>query len=414
MGVMSDADVQVIAITGWTHGGEGVGRLEDGRAVFVAGAIPGETVRADVAIKQKRFARANLLEVLEPSPHRVAPACSCPGCVLSYIDPAHQLELKRRTIVEQVERIGKIANPTVHEVLTPAVWPEGYRATARVVLTEDGRIGFSANKRNEIVPIDRCATFTPSLLKLVEAMDGHWAGAEMLRLLASEDEWLVEVFPGDGGLPSAPDGDFTYAINTVGQPAVLRGSGHVTFTISPASTDPFTLRASAGSFFQSGPAPAAALVDEVLKAAAVEPGDEVVDLYAGVGLFTVPLARVAGHVTSVESSQSATDDAVVNLDGTSVTVYHDDCTAWLEAGHCPEGAVVVLDPPRAGAGDEAIKLLAATQPKRVVHVACDVAALARDLASWTAAGYQLAHITPVDMFAHTAHIEAVALLVPTA
>lgn len=412
MGEMTSTDVQIIEITGWTHGGEGVGRLGDGRAVFVGGTIPGETVRADVAIKQKRFARANLIEVLEASPHRVTPACACPGCVLSYIEPTHQLVLKQRTIVEQVERIGKIANPTVHHPITPTVWPDGYRATARVVLTEDGRIGFSANKSNVIVPIDRCATFTPSLLKLVEAMDGHWAGAEMLRLLATDDDWLVEVFPGDGGLPSAPDGDFTYAIVTVGQPAVLRGSGHVTVTITPQSVEPFDLRVSAGSFFQSGPAPAATLVDVVLAAAQVQPGDEVVDLYAGVGLFTVPLARLAGHVTSVESSQTATDDAVVNLDGTSVTVYHDDCTAWLAAGHCPEGAVVVLDPPRSGAGDETIQRLAATHPKRVVHVACDVAALARDLASWTKAGYELNRITPVDMFAHTAHIEAVAVLTP--
>lgn len=412
MGAMSDADIQLIEITGWTHGGEGVGRLEDGRAVFVAGTIPGETVRADVAIKQKRFARANLVEVLEASPHRVAPACTCPGCILSYIEPAHQLELKQRTVVEQVERIGKIPNPTVKAPITPAVWPNGYRATARMVLTPEGRIGFSANKSNKIVPIDRCVTFTPSLLKLVESMDGHWAGAEMLRLLATDTEQLVEVFPGDGGLPSAPDGDFTYAIVTVGQPAVLRGSGHVTFSISPQGTAPFDLRVSAGSFFQSGPVPAATLVDEVLAAADVQPGDEVVDLYAGVGLFTVPLARLAGHVTSVESSQTATDDAVANLAGTSVTVYHDDCTAWLAAGHCPNDAVVILDPPRAGAGDETIKLLAATNPKRVVHVACDVAALARDLAAWQAAGYHLNHITPVDMFAHTAHIEAVALITP--
>lgn len=413
MDVMSSADIQTIEITGWTHGGEGVGRLDDGLAVFVAGTIPGETVRADVAIKQKRFARANLVEVLQASPHRVAPACTCPGCLLSYIEPAHQLELKRRTIIEQVERIGKLTNPTVHDPVIPAIWPNEYRATARVVLTPDGHIGFSANKSNEIVPIDRCVTFTPSLLKLTEAMDGHWAGAQMLRLLATDDEWLVEVFPGEGGLPSAPNDDFTYAIVTVGQPAVLRGSGHVTFTISPESTVPFDLRVSAGSFFQSGPVPAAKLVDVVLAAADVQPGDEVIDLYAGVGLFTVPLARLAGHVTSVESSQTATDDAVVNLGGTSVTVYHDDCTPWLEAGHCPEGAVVILDPPRAGAGDKIIKLLAATTPKRVVHVACDVAALARDLAAWATVGYRLKSITPVDMFAHTAHIEAVALLTPT-
>lgn len=410
MGPMTDADIQEIDITGWTHGGEGVGRLDDGRAVFVAGTIPGERVRADVAIKQKRFARATLLEVLTPSPHRVAPACACPGCILSYIAPAHQLELKRRTIVEQVERIGHIKNPNVLDPITPPIWPNGYRATARVVLTEDGRIGFSKNRSNEIVPIDRCATFTPSLLALVEAMDGHWAGAEMLRLLATENEHLVEVYPGDGGLPSAPEGDFTYAIVTVGTPALMRGEGHVTFTISPTTTQPYDLRVSAGSFFQSGPVPAATLVDTVLNAAQVDPSDEVVDLYAGVGLFTLPLARLGAHVTSVESSQTATDDAVENLAGTSVTVYHDDCTAWLQAGHCPQEAVVILDPPRAGAGDETIQLLAATNPKRVIHVACDVAALARDLASWAKAGYQLESITPVDMFAHTAHIEAVALL----
>ncbi|WP_336249044.1 class I SAM-dependent RNA methyltransferase [Stomatohabitans albus] len=407
---MTNADIQDIEITGWTHGGEGVGHLNDGRAVFVAGTIPGETVRADVTVKQKRFARANLVDVLESSPHRVAPACTCPGCVLSYIDPNHQLALKRRTIIEQVERIGHIADPPVDQPVTPTAWPTGYRATARVVLTDDGRIGFSANKSHEIVPIDRCVTFTPSLLRLVETMDGHWAGAEMLRLLATDTEHLVEVYPGEGGLPSAPDGDYTYAIVTVGEPAIMRGSGHVTMPISPSSVPPFALQVSAGSFFQSGPSPAATLVDVVLEAAQVQPDDDVVDLYAGVGLFTLPLARLARHVTSVESSQTATDDAVANLADTSVTVYHDDCTDWLKNGYCPPGAVVVLDPPRSGAGDETIQLLAATSPQRVVHVACDVAALARDLASWVKAGYHLERITPVDMFAHTAHIEAVATL----
>lgn len=406
-------DEQTVTITGFTHGGEGVGHLEDGRAVFIAGTIPGETVRCDVTIKQKRFARAKLMEVLEASPFRVPEQCSCPGCLLAFIDPVHQLELKAQVIREQVERIGHIKNPNVLVPVTPTLWPTGYRATARVVLTEDGRIGFSENKSHTIVPIERCATFSPELTAFAKAMDGAWAGAQMLRLLSSETGNLVEVFPGDGGLPSAPDGDFTYAINTVGNPAVLRGDGHVTFTIAPITTDPYTLQVSAGSFFQSGPSPAATLVDTVLTLAAIEAEDEVLDLYAGVGLFTIPAARQAKHVISVENSHTATDDAMVNLAGTRVTVYHQDCLTWLQEGLCPSGTVTILDPPRAGAGEETIALLAQTQPKRVVHIACDVAALARDLASWVKAGYELVSITPVDMFAQSAHIEAVALLVPT-
>jgi tRNA/tmRNA/rRNA uracil-C5-methylase (TrmA/RlmC/RlmD family) len=409
-----------IELHGWAHGGEAVGRLPDGRACFVAGALPGEAVRVAVRTLHKRHATADLLEVVRPSPHRVVPPCPyvprCGGCQLQHADPAHQLELKVRVVTEQLQRIGRIPDPPVRGIAAPpGGWPAGYRAWARMAVAPDGRLGFRRARSHEVEPIDRCLLLTEAAQALRDAAGDRWAGAEEVALMAGEDAGVVTAhLPGAaGGGPdpsaTAPAGAFGVAVRRGRDVVVRREPGAVAMTVDGAR-----VQASAGTFFQAGPAAAELLVRTVVAAADVRPGDRVLDLYAGVGLLGTALARRGARVVAVESNPAATADAVVNARGLDVDVRTGDVAAAL-AGMAPGDVdVIVLDPPRTGARADVCTAVAATGPRRIVHVACDPAALARDVRSLIDLGHDLVAVDVLDLFGHTAHVEAVATLVPTA
>lgn len=360
-----------ITLHGWAHGGEAVGRLADGRAVFVGYAIPGETVRVAVTESRKSWARARLVEVVEASPDRVEPPCPyfgpdrCGGCRLQHIAQPRQSELVRRVLVEQLERIGRIPDPPVEPTVEAGAY--GYRTRARFAVDDRGHLGFRRAGSHEIVPIDRC------LLLDAETQ-------------AARDE-AGEAAPG-------------VAEVEVRGTDVERVGG-------------FSFRVSPGSFFQTNRQGAEILLRLVREAAAVEVGDEALDLYAGVGLFARGLAADGASVVAVESAPAAVADARVNLDGVAEVVQApaDQAAAALaRAGR--QVAVTVLDPPRAGAGAEVVTTLAGITTRVIVYVACDPAALARDAKALIGAGWSLARVTPVDQFAQTAAVEAVAVFTP--
>lgn len=413
-----------IDLHGMTHGAEAVGRLPDGKACFVAGGIPGERVRVRVVKEKKRWARADLLEVLTPSPDRVEPPCpyygTCGGCALQHVAPARQAELKRRIVIEQLERIGGFTEPPVRPTVVPA--QAGYREQARLAPAPAGRLGFRRRGSARIVPIDRCLLLTDETHALREAVGDDWAGVDevLLRVGGAWDPhaiWgadqpaparhgVVTVVPGVGGLPTVPAGPDAVAIDSPSGPVPLRGEPSVVKEVGGAR-----YRVSAGSFFQAGTLGAEALVGLVRRAAAVVEGDIVLDLYAGVGLFARALADDGAVVTAVESHPSAVTDALHNLAGVHAEVRGEpaeDAVAHFVATH-RWFDVVVLDPPRAGAGQETAARLAALEPRTVVYVSCDPAALARDARALEEAGLRLEAVTPVDLFAHTAAIEAVAV-----
>jgi tRNA/tmRNA/rRNA uracil-C5-methylase (TrmA/RlmC/RlmD family) len=414
----SDAPAATVELTldGITHGGEAVGRLPDGKACFVPYAIPGERVRVAVVEERRRWARARLVEVVEPSPDRVPAPCPyfgpdrCGGCQLQHLAPAAQPALKRRIVTEQLARIGRIADPPVAE--TVVVAPFGYRTSARFGVAADGRLGFRRAGSHDIQPIAACLLLTREAQDLREEAGDAWEGVEevVVRASTATGERALVVHPGPGGLPALPPGDAPVAVVGRRDAVALRGEPTITETVGGR-----TFRVSPTSFFQASAAGAAALSGLVREAAAVSPGDTALDLHAGVGLFAAALAEGGAAVTAVEAHLAAAEDARANLGGDAEVVTADAAAyvGGLVAEHAVRD-VVVLDPPRRGAGPDLCRAVAELDPRVVVYVSCDPAALARDAAVLAEEGYELTVAVPVDQFAQTAQIETVATFQPAA
>lgn len=405
-----------LEIDGITHGAEGVARLPNGKACFVPYALPGERVRARVVDDRKRWARAELVAVVDPSPNRVEPPCpyagpwpaaggdACGGCALQHAEPAAQRALKRRILVEQLQHLAGLADPPVREMV--ATGPSGYRSRARFGVTGDGALGFAAPRSHRVRPIDRCLLLTEGAQALRDAAGDAWEGAESVSVHAGAHGGGLLVRPGPGPLPPLPPGDVPVAVQDQGPAVALRGD-----PTAVEEVDGLDLRVSASAFFQAGPEAAAALVAAVRQAAGPVAGRRVVDLYGGVGLFSAALAADGAAVTTVEGDPTAADDAVVNLAGQG-RVVGAEVAEWLTGDPGPPPRVVVLDPPREGAGSTVCRALAQWGVGRIVYVSCDPAALARDVGTLVDSELSLVEATPVDCFPHTAAIETVALFLP--
>lgn len=416
------ADHIDIVLHGFTHGAEAVGRLPNGKACFVGHAIPGERVRVEIIEERDRWARARLVAVLEPSPDRIDPPCPhfgpqrCGGCAIQHVAPARQATLKRQVVVDQLERIGGISDPPVAATITPGEF--AYRNRARFAVDDAGRLGFRRAGTHDVLPIDRCPLLDPAVQAVREEAGDGWQGVEevSVRAAVAGEGAAMTVTPGPDALPPLPPGTTPVALlDDTGVAHALRGDPTVVERVAG-----FDFRISARSFFQANTAGAEVLVAEVRAAAAVQPGDAVADLYAGVGLFSRPLAADGATVVAVEGDAAACEDARHNLANTTAAVVCEPVVAAVRrmaaevrATARPGGdqagfAVVVLDPPRRGAGRDVCGRIATLRPRTIVYVSCDPAALARDARVLTDAGYPLVAAVPVDQFAQTAAIETVA------
>lgn len=414
-----DAEQHVIRVDGLTHGAEAVGRLPSGKACFVPFAIPGETVRIEVTEVRKRWARGRLLEVVEASGDRVRAPCPyfgpqdpdgparCGGCALQHVSAPRQAQMKERIVTEQLERIGGFTDPPVEPTVSVATY--GYRQRTRFGVVE-GRLGYRRQRSNAIVPIDVCALLSPDTQALRDEAGDSWRGADEVAVSTGDQGGMIVVTPGSAGLPPLPEGEVPVALRSPGGAAALRGDPQVIHRVCG-----FDLRVSASSFFQTSSAAAEAMAELVRRAAGVGVEDAVCDLYAGVGLFSRVLAAQGATVTAVESHPAAAEDARHNLAGLDdaevlQTDVETQLREWTATGRWFD--VIVLDPPRRGAGPDVARVLAAMEPRRLIYVSCDPAALARDARALADAGLALVSATPVDQFAQTAAIEIVALFAP--
>ncbi|MEX2504873.1 MAG: class I SAM-dependent RNA methyltransferase [Egicoccus sp.] len=412
-------DEQTVTVDGFTHGGEGVARLE-GKAVFVPGALPGERITLRVVDDRKRWARADLVEVLEPSADRAGDDDPqrhvCGGCDLEHVMPEGQLRLKTRVVREQLERLGGLTDPPVTDGL--AVGPAtGYRNRARFHVGPDGRLGFFAPGSHDVLPAESCRALAPDVLAVVDEI-GSTSAAEVT-VRAHGDTRAVVLKPGPGGL-EVPDGDFHLLLEQPdGSTVAMRGDGVLTEEVAG-----HRYRFAATAFFQNNTAGAEALVREVLHACGDVPGMVgsgdisgalVWDLYAGVGLLSLPLAAAGAEVVAVEGHEEAAEwagrnaaDAGLTLQVEAIGVHPFLRAARKGDGPADPPDVVVLDPPRTGAGEDAVTDLLALSPATIVYVACDPAALARDAKALVAGGYRLTAAQPLDLFPMTHHVETVA------
>lgn len=402
-----------VTIDGFTHGGEGVARVE-GKAVFVPGTIPGERVTIRVTDDRKRWARAELVEVLDASPDRVVPPCpyvpECGGCDLQHIAPDAQRALKTRVVREQLERLGKLADPPVEACRS--VGPDTrYRNHAQLHAAPDGRLGFHREGSHDVVPVDDCLILgeAPQALR-AEVGDDTGAADVTVRAHPSTGTRAVVLNPGLGGL-GTPDGDFDLLLRQPdGATIAMRGDGVLAEEVAG-----LTFRFPASGFFQVNTAGAEAIVAAVREAAGPVGGALVWDLYGGVGLLALPLAADGAQVTLVEGHAPSAEWAERNAEAAGLPLRVEqapveDVVGRLavpgEAYDLPD--LVVLDPPRVGAGEAVCRAIAAVQPGRIVYVACDPAALARDARTLADEGYTLRRAVPLDLFPMTHHVEVVA------
>jgi 23S rRNA (uracil1939-C5)-methyltransferase len=397
------------------HGGAALGRCE-GRVVFVEGAIPGETVQASITEDKGRFAHARLVEVISPSPARVTPRCphvpECGGCQWQHIAYPQQLALKTDVVRDQLTRIAGVADPSVRPTkASPFAW--GYRNRVAFSVSDDDRLGFQRAASHDVIPIDECHIADARIMAVYDDLDLDLPGLTRLTMLAgsAEDDLLIAFETQKDDQPSL-SADFPIScVHLVSGPEAipvnLVGNNHVTHQLAGQS-----YRVSAGRFFQVNSAVAEMLVELVLEWLDPSPDAVCLDAYCGVGLFTLPLAEVAGLVTAVELDPGATEDLILNLgDRENVDVIEGPVEAVLPdlvASEPLDGAI--LDPPRQGLDVAVIDALVAGGPPRLVYVSCDPATLARDIKRLSRGGYTLSDVQPLDMFPQTYHIETVALL----
>ncbi len=403
-----------LQLTTMAHGGAALGRHE-GRVIFVPYALPGEMVRVAIAEDKGRYAFARLIEVLEPSPNRVAPPCpyfgqaGCGGCQWQHIDYQAQVRLKAEIVADQLARVGGVTDPKVHPTIPDrSCW--AYRNHAQFHPAPDGRLGFQAAASNETIAIDECPILHPLLSDLYATLDLDTEGLIRLSLRVGVNTGgRMLVFEMEDDLPPALTTDAPVScviLLSDGVHANLIGSNYITEIVAG-----YTYRISAPSFFQVNTDQAAQLVPQVLEYLDLQGSETVLDAYCGVGLFTAHLAEYAGLVIGIEEAPAAVDDLMENTTGQkNIEIVEGRVEDALPDLDIPLDAAV-LDPPRAGMDRFALDALVEREPARIVYVSCDPATLARDAKRLIRSGYQLVEVQPVDMFPQTCHIESVALFV---
>ncbi|MET0735123.1 MAG: TRAM domain-containing protein [Microbacterium sp.] len=447
---MADGDIIDLDVTDVAHGGVFVGR-HDGRVVFVPDAIPGERVRVRLTETSKAaFWRGETLEILDASPHRrphvwrqadvaVPPELRPGGADFGHIELAEQRRLKLHVLTDALSRMGGMPDPSASMVSAqPILSPDGdvveaetadgtgWRTRVSLHVDAEGRVGPFAARSHRVIPIDALPLATPEVERAA------------LDIARGEPGRIDLVRPADGRVRVLPHPEHVHRSrgSRRGAPRPAPGKDpRREIVLERVGGREF--RVDAGGFWQVHRLAAHSLTQLVEgglrslrldglstgPSAWIDPDAWHLDLYGGVGLFAATLATLAGpsaRVTCVESDPRATEHAGENLaEWVGARAETGRADRWIarlaaeassaERERLSKG-VVLLDPPRAGAGREVVQGIVALQPATVVYVACDPVALARDLATFRAAGYAVASVDAIDLFPHSHHVEAVAIL----
>ena len=454
---MIQGDKIKVTISDLNNEGEGVVRAGDERfVVFVADALPGEEVEARLVTKKKNYGTAKVLRRLSESPERITPACGifgrCGGCQLQHISYGAQLRMKRKTVVDALERIGGIEAPNVHEcVPSQELW--GYRNKASLPVQSLGgeslRAGFYRPRSHDIIPYSDCPVLLPQINRNLNgllaalreegfcgAREGRWSlPNELIRhivvrqaqfgedslcavigrrpLSKKEEKSLRSAAQKIKGLSGMvfnihdSPGNFIWGGHTIpiyGAELMSERLGRYKFTFE------------ASSFFQVNSAQALSLYEYAAGLALDGAPGKILELYSGVGSLTAFLAAGGAEVTAVESWLPAAKYIAGNAERNGIkkivshTAQAEDIAESLSGSRCD---VVVVDPPRSGCDEKVIAAMLKTVPERIVYVSCNPATLARDIKLLAEGGYTPLEARPFDMFPQTGHVETAALLVKT-
>ncbi len=389
---LKTGDLVQVTIEKVAHGGHFIAR-HDGAVIFVRHAIPGEKCTIQITSTGSSFNRADVVSVEAPSEFRVQAPCSfahrngCGGCDFQHISVDHQRRLKSDVIAEQFSRIAKMElRVDVEEVGESTHW----RTRAIATTDRNGKLGFYKSRSHSIAPVTDC-------IICVEGMNFSEIASRDLK-----GDVRVEI-------SASNTGERSIAL------APTRGEEKARLTEGPAVLHENVLgksiEVSQESFWQSHKKAPQVLTQAILDFAQLKTGEHVLDLYGGVGLFSAAIVEAVGptgHVDLIEGSKVATADAARNFASLSnITIATGDVAKLLP--RITAADVVVLDPPRDGAGKETVAHIARLAPRAIVYVACDPAALARDTAYLADHSYSLVKVRAFDLFPMTHHIECVAL-----
>ena len=417
-----------LRVTGLASGGDAVGRLSDGRVVFVDGGVPGDCVElVDVTVR-KKLIKARIGRLIEPSSDRVQPRCphfgSCGGCRWQHVRYGAQLEAKRTIVRDDLERIGGLVFEKDIEIIASPD-PYGYRARARLVESQ-GMVGYRMRGSHAIHGIAECPILVPAaeeaLTQLVRSVSGaerdaiveetavapRRRGRTLERIVSAGTSGPATVVEAS----KRPGHGRGHKVRGERNARVVRGS--VTLDVLGER-----LRVSSGSFMQGNALLWDALAEEVRSQCTARLGEKTperfIELYAGVGFLTLPLARRGLSGVAIESNRSALADLGANLSSSELSKQVEVIRGRVEARGDLErlfaaADVLLADPPRIGLEATVRDAIASAGPARLVYVSCDPATLARDLRVFAKAGYRLESVRVLDLFPQTPHVEVVVRL----
>jgi 23S rRNA (uracil1939-C5)-methyltransferase len=383
------------------HGGLALGRDKAGRAIFVPFAIPGETVRVRVPDDKRGFARAELLEVIQPSPDRVTPRCRhfgiCGNCHFQHMTYATQLRAKEAAVGDQLTRVGGLTNPPLRPIL-PAPAPFGYCAETALFPAEEGGLGYWSPVERRIFRVEECPILQPALESALPDLDVDLPGLRRLSLRLGDDEELLAALETEDVEPPELAVDFPVSVaivlpdrtaaSLIGDPYLLRTIAGREYRFSP------------GVPYPAHPAAAELLIEAILNLAEVSAADAVLESPGGAGWLTAALAERAGSVIVVESNPDAVADAAENLDDfDNVSIYEgmeEDVFPALETQ--PDLVVLRTGVQRMeeGLSPAAFRLLERLHPRRRVVITSEVGTLAKDAKRLVKLGYRPLAFQPVD------------------
>ncbi|WP_223621705.1 23S rRNA (uracil(1939)-C(5))-methyltransferase RlmD [Lysobacter sp. ESA13C] len=432
-----------VAITDFTHDGRGVARRPDGKAVFVAGALPGERVMAKQTARSRSFDEAVTLEVLEAAPDRVAPRCAhfgvCGGCALQHLAEDKQILAKQRVLMDNLERIGHVVPERVLPALTDAAW--GYRrkgrfSVRRVEKKDKTLVGFRENDPRFVADIARCETVIPLIGDRISALANLIDGLQARREIPQVEFIAGDPTPDYTGVAltfrhlaplSEPDREAIVAFAQAHGFAVFLQPGGIDSVHALWPAEPklafslpqwnLELKFRPLDFIQVNAGLNGHMIQHAIDLLEPQPQDRVLDLFAGLGNFTLPLARTVREVVGVEGEaglvrrarENAEHNGLANAQFHAADLSKDlSGESWMREGFDR----LLLDPPRSGA-DFVLTQLPLKQFKRIVYVSCHPASLARDAGYLVREkGWKLRAAGVMDMFPHTAHVESIAMFEP--
>ncbi len=378
-------DRLTVEIGNVAHGGHFIAR-HNGKVIFVRYGITGEKAVIEITATSSKVVRADVVEIIQASPARVSPPCKyahpggCGGCDFQYIDLAFQRELKRLVVIEQFDRLGGLEVDLDVKAVEPA---DGlhWRTRMDFAVSNNGHLGLFSSRSSDVIEIDDCLIAVESM-KVSEIATRKWNGKERLELAVSSKGQV----------------NLSRAGRSISGPTQLNEDVNgISHTVS------------APAFWQSHFKAPSTLVTEAMALLGLREGDIVCDLYGGVGLFAAAMSKrvgAKGKVHLIELDRHATSDAkkaFALADNVDVHVGRVES----ELRKIGKADVLLLDPPRTGAGKEVVAQMLRLAPRTIVYVSCDPASLARDAKYLTEAGYSISHLVGYDLFPMTSHVECV-------